>query len=154
MWQCLRPVATIRHVFRPTSTIGRRAFTSSGPRRATASRLVGDLERRISAIPLERFRNFCIVSVLRSLAACPLFFCHIMELVRAQVTFTFPQPRKNALITSSWNRSLTSIMAKVHSATGCSSSRAPLPREETSRSLTSSMSSENVVLLSKPRHAV
>lgn len=53
--------------------IWRRAFTSSGLRQATAARLVGDLEKRISAIPLERFRNFCIVGVLRSLAACLLF---------------------------------------------------------------------------------
>ena len=40
----------------------KRTFASSGLRRASATRVVGDLERRISAIPLDRFRNFCIVA--------------------------------------------------------------------------------------------
>ena len=31
-------------------------------RNASSSRIVGDLEKRISEIPLERFRNFCIVA--------------------------------------------------------------------------------------------
>lgn len=40
----------------------KRTFASSGLRKASATRIVGDLERRISAIPLDRFRNFCIVA--------------------------------------------------------------------------------------------
>lgn len=31
-------------------------------RHASSSKIVGDLEKRISKIPLERFRNFCIVA--------------------------------------------------------------------------------------------
>ena len=38
-------------------------FQSSPPiRNASSSRIVGDLEKRISEIQLERFRNFCIVA--------------------------------------------------------------------------------------------
>ena len=38
-------------------------FRSSPPiRNASSSRIVGELEKRISKIPLERFRNFCIVA--------------------------------------------------------------------------------------------
>ena len=107
MWQCLRPVATIRCVVSPPSTIvgspaiWRRAFTSSGPRPATAARLVGDLEKRISAIPLERFRNFCIVGILWSLAACLLFLCHVMKSFVHKPHSQFYRPRKHALTTSS-----------------------------------------------------
>ncbi|QSZ31695.1 hypothetical protein DSL72_001262 [Monilinia vaccinii-corymbosi] len=39
-----------------------RTFTTSVTRYATAKKLVSDLERRIQAIPIERFRNFCIVA--------------------------------------------------------------------------------------------
>jgi elongation factor 4 len=39
----------------------RRLFTSSAARYAQASKL-SDLEKRIAAIPLERYRNFCIVA--------------------------------------------------------------------------------------------
>ena len=39
-----------------------RLFGSSIPRPAASSRIVGDLEKRIAKIPLERFRNFCIVA--------------------------------------------------------------------------------------------
>lgn len=40
----------------------RRAFTSSPPRLAGSVKVQSDLERRISQIPIERFRNFCIVA--------------------------------------------------------------------------------------------
>ncbi|APA12353.1 hypothetical protein sscle_09g071230 [Sclerotinia sclerotiorum 1980 UF-70] len=39
-----------------------RTFTTSVTRYAIAKKVVGDLERRIQAIPIERFRNFCIVA--------------------------------------------------------------------------------------------
>ncbi|ESZ97505.1 GTP-binding protein [Sclerotinia borealis F-4128] len=39
-----------------------RTFTTSVTRYAIAKKFVGDLERRILAIPIERFRNFCIVA--------------------------------------------------------------------------------------------
>src|SRR5579871_5547167 len=39
-----------------------RSFTTSIARLAQTSKSISDLERRISAIPLERFRNFCIVA--------------------------------------------------------------------------------------------
>ncbi|KAF5869681.1 putative gtp-binding protein guf1 protein [Botrytis fragariae] len=39
-----------------------RTFTTSVTRYAIAKKIVGDLERRIQAIPIERFRNFCIVA--------------------------------------------------------------------------------------------
>jgi small GTP-binding protein len=37
-------------------------FGSTPARRATNSRTPGELEKRIAAIPIERFRNFCIVA--------------------------------------------------------------------------------------------
>lgn len=40
----------------------RRAFHGSRPRFATPSKVKSDLEQRISKIPIERFRNFCIVA--------------------------------------------------------------------------------------------
>lgn len=39
-----------------------RSFNTYRPLRVQASRLVSDLERRISDIPIERYRNFCIVA--------------------------------------------------------------------------------------------
>ena len=45
-----------------TFRIWKRGFTSSLIRNAAASRIIGDLERRISEIPLNRYRNFCIVA--------------------------------------------------------------------------------------------
>ena len=128
MWQCLRPVATIRFVVSPPSTvvgspaIWRRAFTSSGLRQAIAARLVGDLEKRISAIPLERFRNFCIVSILWSLAACLLFLCHTMKSFVRKPHLRFYRPRKYALTTSfetgrscrSWQKYTQRQVARAH----------------------------------------
>lgn len=66
MRQCLRPIikapAAVRH-----SLVGSKRpflpFISSSPlRHASSSRSVGSLEKRISEIPLDRFRNFCIVA--------------------------------------------------------------------------------------------
>lgn len=55
-----RPAASL---LKPTFTHdGRRFFASSATRYAQASKTVSDLEKRIAAIPLERFRNFCIVA--------------------------------------------------------------------------------------------
>jgi elongation factor 4 len=39
-----------------------RSFTTAVARQAQASKAVSDLEKRIAAIPVERFRNFCIVA--------------------------------------------------------------------------------------------
>lgn len=39
-----------------------RTFTTSIAREAQASKAVSELEKRIAAIPIERFRNFCIVA--------------------------------------------------------------------------------------------
>ena len=39
-----------------------RSFTTFAPRSAQASRLPSELEQRIAAIPIDRFRNFCIVA--------------------------------------------------------------------------------------------
>ncbi len=63
MRRCLRPVlqapACHKRVFAPRS----RPFTSSPFRQANPSKtVVGSLEQRISGIPLDRFRNFCIVA--------------------------------------------------------------------------------------------
>ena len=44
------------------SYLSARSFCRSTAKHAVASRVVGELERRISGIPLERFRNFCIVA--------------------------------------------------------------------------------------------
>ena len=40
----------------------RRSFASSTIHRAQAIKIESDLERRLAAIPIERFRNFCIVA--------------------------------------------------------------------------------------------
>lgn len=65
MQRCLLPF--IRPNQTTTSLIGiskhlRRSFATTIARCAQVSKPVSDLERRISAIPLERFRNFCIVA--------------------------------------------------------------------------------------------
>ena len=60
-----RSIATAQHISRSSRTLATRqarTFTSSQPRKAIASRTVGDLEKRINAIPLDHFRNFCIVA--------------------------------------------------------------------------------------------
>ena len=62
MRSCLRPFikAQASHRFLPPRW--KRSFTFSFPRYASSSKVVASLERRISDIPLERFRNFCIVA--------------------------------------------------------------------------------------------
>lgn len=61
-----RYVLSVRHANVPlhyaTPTAFRQAFGSSWPRHASTLHKIGDLERRISEIPIERFRNFCIVA--------------------------------------------------------------------------------------------
>ncbi|KAK4696748.1 hypothetical protein P7C71_g1225, partial [Lecanoromycetidae sp. Uapishka_2] len=59
MRSCLRPILKAP---RPASWNLTRTFTSTTFRYASASKVVGSLEKRISEIPLERFRNFCIVA--------------------------------------------------------------------------------------------
>lgn len=59
MRSCLRPICKAH---RSISFDRVRPFTSSTFRYASASKVVGTLEKRISEIPLERFRNFCIVA--------------------------------------------------------------------------------------------
>ena len=59
------PYSQSRSCFQAQSTWffpTRRFFATSSLRRAVAARPVGDLEKRIADIPLDRFRNFCIVA--------------------------------------------------------------------------------------------
>lgn len=55
-----------RHVFcnqfGQHTTTHRRSFTSTSPSHVAKATPVGSLEKRIAEIPLERFRNFCIVA--------------------------------------------------------------------------------------------
>lgn len=59
MRSCLWPIVKAH---RSISLDWTRPFTSSAFRHASASKIVGSLEKRISEIPLDRFRNFCIVA--------------------------------------------------------------------------------------------
>jgi small GTP-binding protein len=49
-----------RYILTAPNTI--RSFTTSISRYAQSTKQVGDLEERISKIPIDRFRNFCIVA--------------------------------------------------------------------------------------------
>ena len=51
--------ASLRHI---PNLIGLRTFRSTSRSNAQAYRVQSDLEKRIAAIPIERFRNFCIVA--------------------------------------------------------------------------------------------
>lgn len=75
MRSCLRSVRSAQAVFRLASfprvppygtfnaaPVWSRHFASTASTFASSSKLVTDLERRISDIPLDRFRNFCIVA--------------------------------------------------------------------------------------------
>ena len=63
MRRCLRTALTARACHRYVPQPWSRPFASSTFRQANASKTaVGSLEKRISEIPLERFRNFCIVA--------------------------------------------------------------------------------------------
>ncbi|CAG8974713.1 hypothetical protein HYALB_00010105 [Hymenoscyphus albidus] len=53
--------ASSQFVFAQSSTRPR-AFTTSIAYRAQASKVLSEVERRIQAIPIDRFRNFCIVA--------------------------------------------------------------------------------------------
>lgn len=60
MRQCVLRILNVRVASKLLSSTLQRTFSSSIPRRA--SKIVGSLEKRIAEIPLERFRNFCIVA--------------------------------------------------------------------------------------------
>ncbi len=45
-----------------TSYVWERSFTRTSIRNAVQTRILGDLEKRIFEIPLDRYRNFCIVA--------------------------------------------------------------------------------------------
>ena len=66
MRPCLRPIfkapGTISQVFRGSKRPFWPLTSCSFRRPASSSRIVGSLEKRISEIPLDRFRNFCIVA--------------------------------------------------------------------------------------------
>ncbi|KAK2625312.1 hypothetical protein QTJ16_005681 [Diplocarpon rosae] len=62
-WQLLRLPSSLRaHYASQFLSQSQRGFSTSIALRAQASKAVSDLERRIQAIPIERFRNFCIVA--------------------------------------------------------------------------------------------
>lgn len=66
MRPCLRPIIKAQAAARLSLRDSKRPFwpfSSPSPlRHASSSRTVGSLEKRISEIPLDRFRNFCIVA--------------------------------------------------------------------------------------------
>jgi len=62
MRSCFRPVLKAQACHKRLYLGWARPSTFSFSRHASSSRIVGSLEKRISEIPLERFRNFCIVA--------------------------------------------------------------------------------------------
>ncbi|KAF4630782.1 hypothetical protein G7Y89_g7357 [Cudoniella acicularis] len=60
--QLLRLPSAIRSQYASQFLKHTRNFTSTIIPRAQASKVVSELERRVQAIPIERFRNFCIVA--------------------------------------------------------------------------------------------
>ena len=65
MRPCLRPITKASNATRHALLASKRTFSPfQWPLRghASSSRTVGSLEKRISEIPLDRFRNFCIVA--------------------------------------------------------------------------------------------
>lgn len=66
MRQCLRPITKAPVAISQFLRRSQRPFLPFKPcslkRHASSSRIVGSLEKRISEIPLDRFRNFCIVA--------------------------------------------------------------------------------------------
>src|SRR4051812_17523670 len=61
-FQILRLPSSIRTQYASQFLKTTRHFTTTVTRCAQASKIVSDLEQRIAAIPIERFRNFCIVA--------------------------------------------------------------------------------------------
>jgi small GTP-binding protein len=65
---CLRPLRWLSTSTRPTSGLllpssnRIRSFTTSVAKYAQPPKSVSDVEKRIATIPIERFRNFCIVA--------------------------------------------------------------------------------------------
>lgn len=55
-------VRAVRTLFQPLHTHRARQFTTSHTRQAGPLKVQSELERRISDIPIDRFRNFCIVA--------------------------------------------------------------------------------------------
>ncbi|TKA61133.1 Translation factor GUF1, mitochondrial, partial [Cryomyces minteri] len=73
MQACFRPAHSLRSGWRllsafasPAHVLGKptlaRSFNTAAPRFSQVPKALGDLEKRIAAIPIERFRNFCIVA--------------------------------------------------------------------------------------------
>ncbi|KAK5129501.1 Translation factor guf1 mitochondrial [Meristemomyces frigidus] len=71
MQRCFRTLHSARARYAPsvpgglghaTRQAAPRAFTTTPPRLASPLKIVSALEQRIAAIPIERFRNFCIVA--------------------------------------------------------------------------------------------
>jgi elongation factor 4 len=65
MQRCLRQLHWLRNAQRGpanSSISSYRSFTRSAIRCAQAVKIQSDLEQRIAAVPIERFRNFCIVA--------------------------------------------------------------------------------------------
>ena len=66
MRSCLRPIVKATAASGYCIRGSKRPFVPFSPaslsRHASSSRTVGSLEKRISEIPLDRFRNFCIVA--------------------------------------------------------------------------------------------
>ena len=62
MRPCLRLILKAQAFSKLFLTGWKRSFTSSPSRYASSSKIVGSLEKRISEISLDRFRNFCIVA--------------------------------------------------------------------------------------------
>ena len=66
MRPCLRPINKAPFAILQSLRASKRSFWPSlsctPTRHASSSKVVGSLEKRISEIPLDRFRNFCIVA--------------------------------------------------------------------------------------------
>ena len=62
LWPITKAPAAVRHCLRGSKRPFSPLRSSSLLRHASSSRIVGSLEKRISEIPLDRFRNFCIVA--------------------------------------------------------------------------------------------
>lgn len=65
---CLQSVKWLTSALRPSQSLAsstrypRRLLSTSAPRNAQVRKPASEVEQRIAAIPIERFRNFCIVA--------------------------------------------------------------------------------------------